>query len=261
MKIDHLSASQIGTYLQCGELWRRRYALGEKIPPGIALAVGKSVDASVTANLTEKMAGRDLMTLEAVADTARDSMRTIETNESIWLAPDESTNDVGRAVDKAIRLSRLHAKALAPTIVPTALQRRHEIVVLGVPPTVAITDIEEADGVRDTKTTGKTPQADAADRSDQLTTYFWAKRHVGEPAEKLSLDFLVDLSNPVKVTRETKRNDADIAILMRKIERVTEGIEKEIFLPARADDYRCSPKYCGFHSSCPLVRRPVTVAF
>ncbi len=73
-KKKHLSISQLNMLSFCGEQYCRRYVLQEKIPPGISLLVGISVDDSVNANLGNKIATQELLPLEQVKNIARDTL-------------------------------------------------------------------------------------------------------------------------------------------------------------------------------------------
>jgi hypothetical protein len=79
---------------------------------------------------------------------------------------------INEAREKAIRLTRLHAMTFAPTIEPIYLQRSLSMTLPGYPFDIGgVLDIQEADRVRDTKTSGKTPNKTVAETSDQLTVY------------------------------------------------------------------------------------------
>lgn len=266
----HLSHSQLSMLFRCGEQYRRRYIEGERLAPGIALVVGRAVDKSVTENLSHKMAEGALLPLDAIRSIARDDVQaTWEGDEGIALSEEEQAEGVakvkGDAIDKSVRLAELHARRLAPALSPTAVQRKWEVSLeqAGYPATlVGVIDIQEGrDSIRDTKTAAKSPTADAAHLSDQLTLYALAVKVVdGVLPARLSLDFLVDTKEPKVVPLETTRTEADFQPILRRVERALLVIDAGAFAPANPDDWWCSKRWCGYWQTCPLVRRGPTVA-
>jgi hypothetical protein len=248
--------------MQCGEAFRRRYMLNEIIPPGVAALVGSATDESVTRNLRSKIESKKLLSLEEVADTARDGLNQAW-EQGVHLEPEEAAAGIkkvkGDATDKAVRLSILHAKAKAPEIEPTAVQRKWTIELSGYPmDLVGTLDVQEGShSIRDTKTTGKTPPEDIAHKSIQLTAYSLAVWKIdGEAPEKVALDYLIDTKTPAAKTFESTRDIDDYETLLARIETVTKAIEKGVFIPVSPDHWMCNPRWCGYFSSCKYVRLP-----
>src|SRR5438876_8700225 len=110
---------------KCGEQYRLRYIEGEKRPPGIAMLVGKSVDAGVNADMRAKAKAGELLPEEAVLQAARDELDT-QWNLGVALDEDEAAMGPkavkGQAVDKSVRLARLHHRKIAPKRKPDTLE-------------------------------------------------------------------------------------------------------------------------------------------
>lgn len=251
----------------CGEQFRRRYIENEIIPPGVAAVVGKATDRAVTRNLQHKIDTDTLLPIEEVLDCARDEFETTWKHEGVRLSDDEVAEGVeqvkGDAIDKAVRLSALHASAVAPAIRPTHVQRAIVVEIKGYDFDLAMTlDVQEgAIRIRDTKTAAKSPHADAADDSDQLTQYALGVFVVdGSIPREVTLDYLVDNKTPVAKTLTSTRDHDDFTILLHRIEAATLAIQRGVFVPARRSDPMCSPKYCGYFSTCRYVRAPKSVA-
>ena len=260
----HLSISQLNMLSFCGEQYRRRYVLGEKRPPGVSLLVGSSVDGSVNANLGNKIINNELLPVEQVLDIARDTLN--HEWERGEVALDEKEKALGtkqtreNAVDKAVRLSELHATKLAPFINPTHVQRKWEIELDGYPvDLMGFIDVQEGSkAIRDTKTSGKSPAKNAADTSDQLTIYAMAAYVLdGKIPDKLTLDYLVDLKTPKESIIETTRTVEDFKPLLARIENACTVLEKGAFVPARQDNSLCSPKWCGYFADCRYTRKTI----
>lgn len=259
-----LSISQLDMLSKCGEQYRRRYVERERIAPGAALIVGKSVDKSVDVNMQSKIDTGTLVSSEQISDVARDTIAE-EWDKGEVAIVDGDTQEKARAgaIDKAVRLSLLHAKEAAPLIQPRIVQRNWRIDLQAYPVDITgKTDIEEINGtIRDTKTSGKSPRQDEAHVSDQLTMYALARRVIDGDAEvKVALDYLVDLKTPKFVARESIRKDDDFRVMLRRIETGIKAIESGIFVPARQADWWCSLKWCGYAPTCPYFRRSVSVS-
>lgn len=121
--------------------------------------------------------------------------------------------------------------------------------------------------VRDTKTSGKSPTKDAAEDSNQLVTYSLATLVLDNRLpDSVVLDYLVrtparhDLKH---VPRESKVTMDDINILLFRFARAVHSwhvaCKTGSFLPANADDWHCSEKFCGYWSMCPAAKRPTLV--
>lgn len=259
---QHLSITQLNMLSRCGEQYYQRYVKGLKVPPGISLIIGKTVDSSVTKNLTQKLNGQDLLPVEAVVDfAAQEFNREWEASE-VALSEEELEKGVrvvkGEALDKSVRLAGLHAIEMAPTILPTHLQRKVQVELTKYPyDLLGYIDIQEGSkAIRDTKTSGKTPAKDIADKDDQLTIYaMMVKVTDGVIPETLCLDYLVDLKTPTAKVFTTQRTEDDFKPILRRVEAAALALEKGVFIPARETDWWCSPKWCGYHSTCQYVKR------
>lgn len=248
---------------RCGIKFERRYILGERLTPTTAIVVGKGVDAATNRNLQNKIDTTELLPVEAVQDTARDSVNESVADEGLKLTPDEQVageaKSKGAAVDKAVRLARKHALSLAPTLKPAAVQVQWSLEIPGFPfDIVGTRDLDEVDGrIRDLKTSGKTPGKMTAHTSDQGTMYAlakWAIEKVELPV-KFTLDTIVDLQAAPKVhTQHSKRGREDFEAVYNRIENAARVLEKGAFVPARQDDWYCSARWCGYYSDCRFAR-------
>jgi len=260
----HISISQLNMYEFCGEQWRRRYIEKEKIPPGVALIVGKAVDSTVNKNMNLKIDKGELFSIDSIKDIARDTANNEWNKGEIKLDAEEIKKGIkavkGEVVDKTVRLAALHAKTLAPKLNPTHVQRKIEIELPGYPvDLLGYIDIQEGlKSLRDTKTSSKSPGQSVADTSDQLTVYAMAVKVIdGAIPEKLTLDCLVDNKTPKLAVIETTRTEEDFQPVLYRIENMMEGIEKEVYIPCRQDHFLCCPKFCGFFNSCRFTRKNI----
>lgn len=123
--------------------------------------------------------------------------------------------------------------------------------------------------IRDTKTSGKSPtkslmdgnkQPGIADDSDQLTTYAMASLVLdGKLPDAMFLDYLV--YTPARhdtkyVPTKTVRDMNDINVFLNRFANAVHAYKRGIFVPAKADWWGCSQKYCGYWDMCPYAKRP-----
>lgn len=252
---------------KCGEQFRRRYIEGEIIPPGTALICGTATHKSVKANLGHKLTTGELLALDSVSDAARDAVNDTWDREGVRLLEDEQNVGLdklrGLAVDKAIRLSRLHATHLAPTIQPRRIEYPW---VLKLPEDrydfdfAGTMDLEDDAGViHDTKTKKASPKAGEADRDAQLTSYALFKAvQEHEQIVPVGFDFLIDTKTPKVAIQRSIRVRSDFDVLLHRLEAANNCIKAGVFVPARESDWWCSKAWCGYSQTCPFFTRRVT---
>ncbi|QDP51261.1 MAG: hypothetical protein Unbinned7913contig1002_16 [Prokaryotic dsDNA virus sp.] len=237
----------------------------ERIPPAVAVLVGKSVHVSAENNLKNKCRNEGaLLSLDVVQDLARDTLNKEWSGGGVSLDPEEKSKGVkvvkGEAVDKAVSLSKLHGEELAPVINPVSedhVEKKFVIEVPGQEYNLAGTlDVEEKDAIRDLKTAKKTPNDSVAHSSDQLSMYALSMfAETGLLPKKLALDYLVNLKTPKIKTLETTRTKADLQIFLRRIEVSIRLIKSGIFIPCNSDNWCCDVRYCGYATTCPYFKK------
>lgn len=255
----HVSFSSLETLAKCGLMWDFRYNQGLKIPPGVQLVIGKGTHGAIDKDLSRKLEWGTLLPDDAIADYARDATRAEWEREPPKPDEDGAPADLGSAVDTAVALAELHHREVAPSIVPVAVERRFMLELPEFPFDIeGQVDVEEADHIRDVKTSGKSPPANAADVSDQLTLYDLEASVRGVPKRKVFLDYLVKTKTPKAVTLESYRTPEDHLRFLHKVELAAKVIQSGAFMPAPRGSWYCSPKWCGFWDVCPAGGRQVT---
>ncbi len=241
---------------KCGEQYRRRYVMGEIIPPNTNMVIGTAGHKSIEVNLNEKIKSGLLLPLSMVTDAARDGLNSAW-NQGVMLDADEKIVGVkatkNEAINMAVSLAELHYNELAPIINPVCLERKFELSIKehGYELTGRI-DIEGVDFLRDTKTSSL-KKSGAAQVSGQLTMYGLARRVEGRPVKKFYLDTLLKTKVPAVDLQETTRDEEDYAAFMRRIKSAIGQIEAGMFPPSNTDNWWCSPKWCGYWATCPYV--------
>lgn len=247
----HHSPSSLGLWQKCQIAYEFRYLKGIKKPPGIAAIVGTGTHKSIEANLRAKMAGK-VMSAQAAKEAAFDATAKAWDEHKPTPTEKDDVQSVGQAQDSAIALALLHHAKVAPGITPIGVEEKGELEPEGYDWSLLVyKDIIEAGRIRDTKTTGKKPDAEAADRgsyADQLTTYHM----VGGEDCQVQLDFLVNTKVPYAHTLVGRtRTTNDHARLLDRYQRMHAQVQTGIFQPAPADSWQCSRRWCGYYDECP----------
>lgn len=260
-----LHVSMLNTLSKCGIQFQRRYGARfgiwpteEKTPLNLNLIVGIAVHKVIEKNFRQLMASKILMPTDQVADVTRDEFGRLCDGE-IAFDEDEAVNPkvaVETARDKAISLSTLHSAEAAPRIRPIDVEQAWVINLDGYPIDLAGQyDIIEADGIRDSKTTARTPKPDVI-RSLQMAMYSQAYFVLkGEWPKRVTLDYLIALKTPKYLPISDVPQKSWVSPLFRRIERFVQIIDAvkaghQAMTPADPDHWACSKKYCAYWESC-----------
>jgi RecB family exonuclease len=267
MRITKWSNSALTTLQQCGEKFRRRYIEREWTPSSPAAVGGSVVHKMARTSLLRKMEQQQLPSLEEVKDQAATEFRR-SWGEGVKLTDEERGETPGaveaRTLDFAVGLSGFHLEHVAPVINPIGVERK--IVVkpkdsdLEINGVIDLIDQQpEGEVIRDLKTSKKSPNKDAADKSQQLSMYALIRRaEVGTLPHSLKLDYLVQTPERQErkhVPLSTKRDEGDIVALVARINTATDAVERGVFMPTNPDSWWCSRQYCDYFETCPYVKR------
>lgn len=263
MKPDYLSHSQIATLDKCGMQYHYRYVEGIKSPPGIAMLKGTATHAAIEANMRAKLETGAPLPSEAIRDAAADAFTAATRAGEYVLDGDYAEMSASDALasgkDGAVGLAELHAAQVAPLIEPTGVEMRVRLPESEALPVVLFGVVDLVDRgqiVRDTKTSKKSPAKDSADSSMQLSAYalLYAGLNDGRLPAKLTLDYLVETPGGKRssTVQETTRGWEDVRAFVARANAALRVIEAETFLPAPADSWVCSPKWCGYWDRCPF---------
>lgn len=244
----YLSVSQLNMLTRCPEQYRRRYILGERKPPGVALVIGKGTHVASEKDLTSKMEWGELLEAEEVSDVAADATRRM------WHADqpvrEEGDPDEGGAVDEAVKLAGLYHAKVAPTLAPVAVERAF---LLEVPDfaydVMGVVDVETETDIRDTKTSAKAPSGNPARTSLQGELYTLEARVRGKD-KGFVLDHLVRGRSPRHIISEAKFTPADHQSFLLRVEAAAKMIQAGTFPPADPTSWACSKKWCGWWDDC-----------
>jgi hypothetical protein len=95
-KKPHISPSQMDMFFRCGEQYRRRYVLGEIVPPGVALVKGSAVHKAAEVNYRQKVETHVDLALSDLTDAAATDVTHRVAAEGLMLTPEESSVGLAR---------------------------------------------------------------------------------------------------------------------------------------------------------------------
>lgn len=257
----HYSVSQMNMFWRCGLQYMHRYVNGLKVPPGVAVLVGKGGHKSVEANLKRKKEAGLPLDREAVEEIAYAEVKRLWAEQPPLLTEDEQTKGEqtvrSNALDRAVCLSGLHYAVVAPEIMPTHVEREWRLHTPLDVDLVGIIDVCEPAGIRDTKFVSRTPSADDVHGNLGLTAYHMARCILdGSTDWTVQIDAMVSTKQPKYVAMPTTRTAFDHQRLLNRIAGMHTAIQKGVFLPCPEGSWMCTPWRCGYwNSTCPYGRR------
>lgn len=258
----HISPSQVETFLNCGEAYRRRYIVGERLPPTTSMIRGGCVHLGAEHNFKQKVKSKVDLPIEEVVEVAAAAFDAKIKAEGIDLNVDELKRGkaivLAEAKEMVVNLTRLMMKELAPTIKPKLIEEKIRIVLknsrrdlLGF-----IDLITEDEWIHDYKTSAKKKNQNDVDKDFQFGFYEMIYRaKFGRPAKGLQVNVLIQTAagNTSLQVLKTHRDDNDFRAILARVSTVADLIDKGAFAPAPSGSWKCSPKWCGFWSTCAYV--------
>jgi hypothetical protein len=260
---DHVSPSQVGLYLRCGEAYRLSYVQGIKIPPAARMVTGTGVHEGASARHTVRLQRDEEMPRRDVIDYSVSKFD--ERLDEDGIAEEDGRGKdqvVGEARDKTATLASGFCDLIAPQVMhPIAVEDKAELEIasLGVK-LVNITDVVNApEGpefvvLEDLKCGSKLHGQAEVDASLQLTwnALGWQKTGGnGRMPHRVGLRSLRELAaGPKQDLVTSTRTEGDVVRLLRIIDNVCRSISAGVFPPASDMGWWCSPKQCGYWRMC-----------
>lgn len=259
----HISASQLDSYMNCGESWRRRYIEGEKTPPSLAIIKGQIGHTLLEANSLYKIKYKNDLSVEElliIFDLAfykKAKMGIYDPEEDF-----ESLEDCKNKLKEEFELLIPVMLESQKDIKPIEVEKKQEIEIEGLGKSIKlVTDLKTMDGgIVDYKFTGKAKNQDYADSNTGLTVYALAyfNTHKKMPTFIKIHNFYIKNTKKEGMSAHykeivTHRTVEDFRVLLDRFKIAINGINTGVYLPAQLDSWSCSAKFCGFFESCKYV--------
>lgn len=242
----------------CGERYRNRYIEKIRTAPNYSLILGRAVDATVMLDLQHKIDTGNLLPIDDITEHTREEVDAILLQDGIMLTEAEVAKGMNRVraelTKEAVNMAHLHHCYIAPRLEATRVQREFEVEIAGHVVTGRMDIQEGSRSIRDLKVTGRSPSADEAERSLQLTVYAMACAQLdGRIPDHLYLDYLIHAAQPRIVKLETTRARHQFYAVEERVKSAVMAIESGSFVPASSDSWYCSERYCPFYVGCRYV--------
>lgn len=245
---QHLSISQVNTYLRCPLQYYWRYVEGLKVPPPSAVVFGLATHRAVEHNYRHK--------LRSGEDRPTEEIQEVFAEEFDRLAPEaqwEEGEKPGEVKDEGIRTTELYMREVAPKTDPAAVEEPFEVEFGNVEYTLkGVVDLVDRKGtIIDTKTSKRTPAEDQLAKDLQLTAYSLGYRTaVGVPEAGLRMDYIVRTKSPKIVSLSAEpRDQKELDRLLKLIGYVARAIRDELYFP-QPHNFTCTPNGCGYWNIC-----------
>ena len=250
----HLSASSIGDYLECGMLYRLSRV--DRLPMEFvsdALEFG-SVIHKVLAEFYQAKMVADRMLLKDVHELFKKLWKeTAENRDDIKYA--EGKDFSSYLIEGVDLLTAWYTKLSDDNFKIIGIEEAFSFDLPNLPvPVIGAVDLVEEDEagtiiITDFKTSGRAYSIDEVDSNMQMTVYQLAMKANGFGSKEilLKLDCLIKTKKPKFEQYYTTRSYVDELRLIRKIEKVWEGINNEVFVP---NDTSWRHKNCPYRQTC-----------
>jgi putative RecB family exonuclease len=248
--IQHLSYSQISTYLMCGLRYRFQYV--DLIPPAFtasSLVFGQAIHEAVGAFYQQHLIG-DKLRPDEMVDVYRQAWLSRDGAEIRFFNGDNENT----LLEKARRMLAVFHESFDPSTQVLGIEEFFEVQLAPeVPPLHGYIDLIEqtSEGritVADLKTCAKKLSASQAHSNLQLTAYAVAAGELGFDPDELTLrlDCVTKTKNPELVRHETTRTQEQRARFVKLVKHIWQAIERHAFFPR--EDWQCGQ--CAWAKPC-----------
>lgn len=265
MPIDDIHQSMLSTGLMCGERLRRRYIVGDVVPPSIPAGRGTAVHKASDVNLKHKLEKGDSLPLGDLLDVTRDGyVEAFEYGNQVHLPKEDWPQRktlLNNGLNDALRCTELYLDEVAPGIVPVAVEESFLIKVEGVKrPLAGRMDYQEGNIVGDLKTSGMKWQDGRIMQEIQPVFYTFIHEYTRGVRPEFVYNILIARRN--KEGKETSTSlqvqsmtptDEQYSALFAKISAFERLLDAEIYPPANPSAWWCTEKWCGYWTTCPYV--------
>lgn len=253
-KTEHLSASAIGTYVECSLLYR--FSKIDRLPieqKSDSLEFGSAIHWVLEQYYQEKLIGEKLLLKDIH-----------ELFEKSWKMRAEDKTDIsytkGHDFKSLLMLGKdlltvWHQKLPTDNFTILGVEEAFSFFIPGIElPFIGGIDLIEEDSsgtilVTDHKTSSRAYSKDEVDLNQQLTLYQLGLKSMGYENREILLKFdcLIKRKNPSFEQYYTTRSEIDEHRLIRKYVQVWEGIKAEVFIP-NDTSWKCPS--CLYRKAC-----------
>jgi hypothetical protein len=253
--IKAIHQSTLGSWLRCGESFRRRYIEGEIIPPGIAARRGSGAHKAAEVNHRQKIKSGIDLPLGDLKDAARDEYMRLIKDEGVFLTKDELPSKdkiLNEGLNQTIQATEVYRAEVAPKIQPVRVEEKITIDVPGIAlPISGMLDAEDDKGFIQDLKVAKRKNQEWADREVQVGFYYLLRKgSIGDWPKGFKYQFIIPNKTMLHEELTTYRNMKQIQVLFRYIEQFLKDLKEGNFKPADPGSWLCNPEWCGYYRDC-----------
>lgn len=258
-----INQTQIQQMMKCPEQHRRRFIENEVIPPGGALIRGTAVHVAAEHNFKQKIESRKDLPASQLVEVAVATVDGRIREEGITLDPDERTMGQQAVRDKiqadAIVATKLYAGQIAPRHQPVMVEEKITFKLEGIEAVEihgTIDTLNEEHRIVDLKTAKKKPNPSDYEEGPQATMYdLLTLLKTGRPTNGVQFEAMVIKKDPEVVTVLVRKRKEDYAALLEQIREMAKAIRAGVAIGSYGGSgaWWCSPKWCGYWSTCKFV--------
>lgn len=260
--MNHISISQIFTYIQCPEHYLFRYVLGIKMPPRKSMTRGKAIHRATAEYYKNKIGGTNLSLMDyknLFAESLKNELTNYEQDlqETAWLVDKNYLEKEKQLTEKDLEKSGL--RGIEVYYQNEAQKRRMKEIEkelriqtnLGIDLVGYVDYINETDDIYELKTSVKKPSIQELEKDPQLNYYWLLYKNTSEKSSVMfEKTFLVLTSSPklVKYQLHSKNLIISDKTMLYYVGNVIKAIQNNIwYCIHKADDWVCSKDWCGYY--------------
>lgn len=259
---DYISFSQMDMYARCGYSYFKRYIEERILPPNGSLILGSKYHLAAEVDMKQKAKSGVNLPLNFLQDFYADSVEGAFAEEVLLSKEEEQKGKLtlrDNIISRGSEAIKIYHNEVAPKMQPLEDGIEKTILVnLGqdLPPLKVVIDLITTDMiVADHKSGAKSPSADTADKSIQLSAYALAfYQEYGFLPNELQLHYAVvtKTGSAKYVPLTTVRDEDQITRFLNRVRLIVDGIRKEVFIPPDQTAWICGT--CGYKliGECPL---------
>lgn len=251
--IDAIHQSNLNMILRCAEQFRRRYMIGEIIPPNIAAGRGTGLHKANEVNLKQKVVTGADLSVSDLKDAARDGY-VHAFSHGVYIPKSqlsEKSKLLNQGLNDTLILTKLYQEEVAPEIEPLEVEREFFLDVGLSLPLAGKIDIERKGKVDDLKTSGKKWAEGQIHREIQPVFYSYVhEKETGIRPEFIYHILRVLKAGPERQVQRMVPTESSYSGLFAKLNSMIAMIEKGVFPYANPTSWWCHPSWCGYFDTC-----------
>lgn len=215
LPVDYLSVSSLNLFTRCPMAWKLRYIDKVSEPPSGKMTRGGAAGAALAQHYgTQIETGAGLSLADLLDEYCAEFDGRCDREDVVW-----GTDSAGALKDSGAAALALYHQTIAPTIIPSTVEREFALAWENAPFTLTgYLDLETVDGaVVDFKLGGQRMTGDKAAAELQPTVYLAARRAEGNPATGFEYHAMAATKKPTAEVVPAPRTERQLDVLTHRV--------------------------------------------